>query len=220
TSDGRGNFATSTYSYSGGAWYTYSGVRDRRFAGFSAVTATNPDSIVTTNYGQGALAQLGRPIERDVSDISNTLEKKTFYRWDPVTHGDGTFIGLGRQLEFDYGVDGSHRDKDTDYQYSSTTDDLLRVTQYGEVTGNPNLTFADVTGDTRTTTISYAASSSVNMSVPYEKTTFDNSGATSSDEKLYYDSLSLGQVNVGNNTRTEDWISGTRYASTTKTYNS
>jgi YD repeat-containing protein len=58
------------------------------------------------------------------------------------------------------------------------------------------------------------------MVVPIEKTLFDNSGATSSDEKLYYDSLSLGSVNVGNNTRTEDWISGTKYASTTKTFNS
>jgi hypothetical protein len=34
----------------------------------------------------------------------------------------------------------------------------------------------------------------------------------------YYDFLSFAQVNVGNNTRTEDWISGTRYASTTKTF--
>jgi YD repeat-containing protein len=39
------------------------------------------------------------------------------------------------------------------------------------------------------------------------------------DQRLYYDSLSLGQVNVGNNTKEEDWISGTTYASSTKTFN-
>jgi YD repeat-containing protein len=44
--------------------------------------------------------------------------------------------------------------------------------------------------------------------------------ATSSDTKLYYDSLPFGQVNVGNNTREEDWVSGTKYASTTNTYTS
>ena len=40
-----------------------------------------------------------------------------------------------------------------------------------------------------------------------------------SDQKLYYDGLSFGQVSLGNNTRQEDWISGSTYASSTKTYN-
>src|SRR5262249_44514740 len=42
---------------------------------------------------------------------------------------------------------------------------------------------------------------------------------TSSDQKLYYDSLPFGQVSLGNNTKQEDWVSGTKYASSTKTYN-
>src|SRR6266851_2126160 len=35
TNDGRGNTATTTYSYSGGKMYLASGVRDRKFAGFA-----------------------------------------------------------------------------------------------------------------------------------------------------------------------------------------
>ena len=44
--------------------------------------------------------------------------------------------------------------------------------------------------------------------------------ATSSDQRLYYDSLPFGQIGVGNNTKQEDWVSGTTYASSTRTFNS
>jgi hypothetical protein len=58
------------------------------------------------------------------------------------------------------------------------------------------------------------------MSVPIEKTMYDNASTTISDQKLYFDSLPFGQVNIGNNTHQEDLISGTRYASTSKTFDS
>jgi FG-GAP-like repeat len=54
-SDGRGNYAATSYAYAGGAWYTNSGVRDRRSAGYSSVTVTAPDSIVTTYYDKELL---------------------------------------------------------------------------------------------------------------------------------------------------------------------
>ncbi|MDA9473272.1 hypothetical protein XI03_01690, partial [Bradyrhizobium sp. CCBAU 65884] len=155
-----------------------------------------------------------------MSDLSGVLKRSTFNRWDTVQHGYATFDGLGRQLIQDFAVDGTHRDKATDYQYSSTTDDVLKIIQYGEVSGNPDTTFTDVAGDTRTTTISYVASSSINMSLPIERTVFNNNSATSSDQKFYYDSLAFGSLTLGNNTRQEDWISGSSYASSTKTYNS
>jgi hypothetical protein len=56
--------------------------------------------------------------------------------------------------------------------------------------------------------------------VPVDKTTSDTSSATSADERLYYDFLSFGKVNVGNNTRQEDWISGSTYASSTQIFTS
>ncbi len=40
------------------------------------------------------------------------------------------------------------------------------------------------------------------------------------DEKYSYDTLSYGSVGIGNPTKVEKWISGSSYASTTKTYNS
>ncbi|ANV99357.1 hypothetical protein LMTR13_03350 [Bradyrhizobium icense] len=219
TDDGRGNYATTSYAYTGGVWYSTS-TRDRRFAGFSPVTVTNPDSITTTHFVQDAIAKMGRPFRKEVSDLSGNLKQRTLYRWDTVAHGDSTFVGLGRQVVQDFGSDGSHRDKATDYQYSSTTNDLLKTIEYGEVTSGTDTAFTDITGDTRTTNISYVASSSVNMSLPIQKTVLNNNSATSSDQRFYYDSLAFGEVSLGNLTKQEDWISGTTYASSTKTYNS
>jgi Glycine-rich domain/Salmonella virulence plasmid 65kDa B protein/FG-GAP-like repeat len=199
TNDARGNYATTSYSYTGGVWYTGSGVRDRRFAGFSPVTATGPDSVVATYFSQAALALIGRPLRKDVSDTSGTLRQRTFYRWDTASSSDNsTFVGLGRQITEDFAADGTHRDKATEYQYSTSTGDLIKIVDYGEVTGNTTLAlFTDLAGDTSTTTITYAASSSVNMSVPVQKTVFGFNGATSSDQKYYYDSL----PGTSNNTR-------------------
>src|SRR5262249_30885761 len=159
-----------------------------QFAGFSKVVATNPDSIATSYFSQASLPFLNRPIRKDVADLSSNLKQSTLYRWDTASHVDSTFVGLGRQITEDYASDGTHRDKATDFSYSSTNDDLLQTTQYGEVTANADgsVGFTDVSGDTRATKLSYAASSSVNMSIPIEKTLLDNNSATTSDQKLYY----------------------------------
>ena len=105
------------------------------------------------------------------------------------------------------------------YLYASTTNDLIKKTQYGEVTGNDDGTFTDIGTDKRIASTTYAASSTVNLTVPIEATVLDSNSATSSDEKLYYDSLPFGQVSLGNLTKQADWISATTYASSTKTYN-
>jgi RHS repeat-associated protein len=232
TNDGRGNAATTTYSYSGGKMYLASGVRDRKFAGFASATVNAPDSVTTAYFDQGdnidttngeqsdGYAQINHPFRKDIYDLSSNLKQRTYSRWDAYPHGNSTFVGLGQQLTEDFASDGSHRDKAIAYQYSSTTDDVVRVTQYGEVTGNSDGTFTDITGDSRTTNIAYAASSSINMNLPVEKTVLDNNAATSSDQKVYYDALSFGQVGLGNNTRQEDWLSGTTYASSTNTFTS
>src|SRR5262249_52496901 len=151
-----------------------------------------------TYYDQGALAQIGHPFQSDILDLSSNVQKRSLFRWDTTTHGNGSFIGLGRQVAEEFGADGSHRDSAVDYSYSTSTDDLTQKIEYGEVTANADGTITDIGTDKRTTNISYAASSSVNMTLPSEKTILDSNGATSSDERLYYDSLALGSVNVGN----------------------
>jgi hypothetical protein len=231
--DGMGHAATTTYQYAGGKLYLASGVRDRKFAGFASSIATLPDSIVKTYFDQGdgtstalgeqsdGYAQVNQPFRKDVYDLSSNLIQSNFYRWDSFNRGNNAYLlNIGRQVEQDYAADGTHRDKATDYTYSTTTGDLLTQIDYGEVTGNSDGTFTDTGSDKRTTLLTYAASSSVNLSVVTEKKLLDSASSTVSDQKLYYDSLPFGQVSLGNNTRQEDWIGGATFASSTKTYNS
>ena len=229
--DGLGNAATTTYSYSGGKQYTSLGVRDRKFAGFASTTMSAPDSLTNTYFDQGmstttslgeqadGYGQINHPFRKDIFDLAGNLAQKTFYRWDTQYNGNSVFVGLGRQVQQDYASDGTHRDSATDYLYASTTNDLIKTTQYGEVTGNDDGTFTDIGTDKRIASTTYAASSTVNLTVPIEATVLDSNSATSSDEKLYYDGLPFGQVSLGNLTKQEDWISTTTYASSTKTYN-
>lgn len=129
-----------------------------------------------------------------------------------------TLLHLGAKMVQSF--DGTtHTDKATTYQYATSTQNLIRTNDYGQVSGNSDGTFTDTGSDSRTTTVSYAASSTVNLVVPREKTLFSNSSETTTNVRFYYDNLSLGSVNIGNQTKEESWITGSGYASTTKTYN-
>src|SRR5205807_1559896 len=100
---------------------------------FASTTETRSDRSVTTYYDQGdatstalgeqsdGYPQINHPFRKDIFTPSGTLVQKTFFRWDPIWHGASAFISLARQLEQDYASDGTHRDQDTDYKYSTTT---------------------------------------------------------------------------------------------------
>jgi RHS repeat-associated protein len=231
--NGQGDSEETDFSYSGGFQYLTSFVPDRKFAGFASSTESTSVHTVVTYYSQGATttsmgdqadgyAQLNHPYRKDTLSPSNTLTQKIFYRYDAYGHGNSTFVGLGRQVEQDYAPNGTHRDKATDYVYATTTDDLLQQIDYGEVTGNSDGTFSTSTslGTPHTTFLTYAASSAINLSVPVEKLLVSSTSATTTDMKLFYDSLPFGQVNLGNLTQEQDWTTGTHYASSTKQYNS
>jgi len=156
-------------------------VRDRKFAGFSVSTTTAPDSAIGTYYDQGDTVDSSYGEQSDGYGQINHLSEKIYSTSQAISsngltcagHYDSRykyFVGLGRQVVEDFASDGSHRDKATDYFYSTTTDDLLQTVEYGEVTANPNGTFNDIGSDARATNYTYAQSTSTNLSVPVEKT--------------------------------------------------
>ena len=233
TNDGYGNLSTSNYTYGGGQLYLAQGARERKFAGFATSTASLPDSSVTTYYDQGVAVQTGlgeqadgygqinHPFRKDTFDLANTLKQRAFYRWDTTSHGSSTAVRLGRELaEFYDPAGSSHIERANDYAYSTTTNDLIQKIEYGQVLGNGDGTFSDTGTDKRTTRITYAASSTANLTAPIETTVFDNSSATSTDTKFFYDNLAFGSVNAANPTQEQDWITGSTYASSTKGYDS
>ena len=183
TYDGLGNAATTTYTYSGGQQFLAQGVRDRKFSGFAL------DRDASRQHRQN----LFRPRRRHQYSARRTSHRlradqppipkrhpRPLRQSDPIqllslgqhrAHRGGYFVNLGRKIEQDYAADNTHRDKATEYLYSTTTDDLLTQIDYGEVIGSSDGTFSDIGTDLRSTNIRYAASSSVNMSVPIEKST-------------------------------------------------
>jgi YD repeat-containing protein len=92
--------------------------------------------------------------------------------------------------------------------------------EYGQVTGSENGTFTDSGTDKFTTTITYAASTTLNLvGLPSQETVVNNASTTVSDTKFYYDSLALGSVAKGNLTKRELWKSGASWIDIEKTYN-
>ncbi len=224
--------ATTTYEYRNGYYYPDS--IDHKFAGFGIVIATTTDNNVTKTYfHQGSttdstngefndhISKAGKPYRTEVYDQSGNLFTRTINKWARADYGDGrNFVKLAQTLTQNFDGDASHRDSAASTTYSDLTGDIIALTNYGEVTGNSDGTFTDIGTDLASTTYSYAASSTLAvMSLPSRELLADQNGNTVKDTKWYYDSLASGLASSGNQTKEERLISGTSYASTTKTYN-
>lgn len=195
--DGLGSNEQVTYAFGGGQQYYPANIIDRKFAGFATTTITTPLSVTTTYFNQAdatstytgeqsdGYAQINHPYRVDIRTPSGTLIQQTFTRWDATRHGNVFFLAKGREVVQSYAADATHRDRATDYSYSTSTDDLLTATQYGEVTGNSDGTFADTGSDGRVSTYTYVASSSVNLSLPIEKKITTLNGGTQTTADYY-----------------------------------
>jgi Insecticide toxin TcdB middle/N-terminal region/Salmonella virulence plasmid 65kDa B protein/FG-GAP-like repeat len=231
-SDGLGTVSATTYSYSGGAYY-FNGPFDRKLAGFAKITQTdNAGNYTNTFYhtGNGAdsthgqyqdsEAKIGNTYRVERYDASSNLLSKDITRWDQTNLG-GTryFVFPQSTVSSAYASGGTHRDSANKNIYENTYGNIIQKLQYGEVTGSDDGTFSDTGTDFASTTITYVASTSpyiVGLSVG--ELTQDQSSNKVRETRHYYDNLSLGTVGIGNQTKTENWITSSTYASTTKTY--
>lgn len=231
--DGFGNLATTTYSYGNGSYY-FLDPRTRKFAGFATTTVTDPTGNVTTMYfhqgndSQSAIgeysdsfAKIGKPYRIEINSGASTLYKKTINKWDQTSLGNGrNFVRLVQTVTSAFDGLATHRDVGSTYAYDDTTGNVTENVEYGEVIGSDDGTFSDIGSDKRTTTHTYAASTTLHLiGLPSRELLVDNASTTVKDTKHYYDSLAAGSVSKGNETKTEFWISGTTYASTSKAFN-
>jgi YD repeat-containing protein len=232
--DGFGNVATTTYSYSNGEYF-FESPHKRRFAGFASTTKTDIEGNVTKSFyhqGNGSLSsigeynddfsKIGKPYRIEVYDDGGHLYSRKINRWENVGLGnDRDFVHLARTLTFTYDGDSDHREVGTTFAYSTTSGNLIEKVEYGEVSGSNDGTFTDTGTDKRTTTYSFAASTTPHiLGALSREILLDQASSTVKDTKQYYDNLALGNVDVGNETKTEFWKDTSNYASTTKTYNS
>ncbi|MCU0660174.1 MAG: putative toxin [Candidatus Pacebacteria bacterium] len=234
TNDAFGTTGTRQYSYQDGKYQYYSDGH-RTLAGFNIVTTTDEVGNVTkTFYHQGngtdtsngeyndIPAKIGQPYRVEERDSSNNLYRLTVNKWDHYNIGtDHDFVKLARQTVLTYDGDSDHADTATEYTYDNTDGSLLTKTEWGRVNAvASDGSFTDTGSDKRTTTNVYAANTTTRVVVPKISTVTDASSTTVKESKYYYDTLSYGSVNKGNQTKVEDWKASTTYINSQKAYNS
>lgn len=234
TNDGLGNISSELYAYSNGSYY-YNNPRDRKFAGFGLLEKLDSEGNVTKTYfhqgnesntSQGEyddhISKAGKPYRIEKYDESGNLYSKTINKWDRYDLGDdSSFVKLVDSVEFTYDGDTDHRDKATRAMYNDSNGNLSTQIEYGEVLGNDDGTFTDIGTDKFTTSFSYAISASnPAISKLSEELILDQNLNKVRERKIYYDNLSLGNLDKGNLTKEEYWVSENSYIDTEKIYNS
>lgn len=233
--DGSGNTATTNYSYSGGSYYfNSSSFLDRKFAGFSTITKTDPAGHTTKTYfhqGNGSDSnhgeygdeywKIGKPYRAEVANSSGSIYAKTINKWDSYNLGNGRkFVKLAQTVNLAYDGDSPHRDAAESYTYDNIYGNQSQKVQWGEVIGSDDGTFADTGTDRFTTSYTYAANAGAYIvGLLSQATTTDQTNTKIRETKNYYDTVALGSVTLGNLTRQENWKNLTAYTHITKSYN-
>ncbi len=231
---GFGATATTTYDYQGGDYY-FANSFDRKSTGFNKVTETDPAGNLTKRFHhQGNLtdstngefedtvAKRGRVYRVEQEDGSGNDYRLEINKWSTTTiaTSSSAFVKRDRLTELSYDGNGTHKDRAEEYTYDHSSGSLTERKLWGEVTGSTDGSFSDVSSDTMTVVSTYATSSTNTAKPLSSQATYNNAGTKVGEQKFYFDSQSFGSATAGNQTKAEGWITGSTYASTTRTYNS
>jgi len=230
---------TNTYSYEGGNYF-YDTPTNRKFAGFSVVTKTEPAGNVTKTYfHQGDPAntdnvavgdiddsewKIGKPYRVEQYDDNSNLIKVTVTKWgeDQIGSSDAYFVHADSTATLTYEGDTSHKDTGEEFTYDTANGNPLTHVEWGEVTAAADGSFTDSGTDDRTTSYDYASpiGSTNVIGLPSHQIVLDHSSSTVKETNYYYDGQSLNDVDLGNLTSQEDRIDGSTWATSAKTYDS
>jgi hypothetical protein len=231
--DGLGTSSTVAYEYADGKYY-YASAFDRKLAGFGKVTRVDSAGNKTVSYFhqgdssntssgeyQDHDSKIGKVYRVEQQNSSGVAFAVTINKWDRADLGGGrSFVKLAQSLQQMFDGNATHKDRAVSYSYSDTTGNTTQAVEWGEVTGSSDGTFADVGSDKFTTDFTYATQSGTNKSKVATEVTNNQSNSKIAETKHYYDSLSMGSLTTGNETKTEQWKSSTNYIDTERTFNS
>jgi len=232
TDDGLGNKSTTSYEYSGGSYYFDSAnPSDKKLAGFSKVKKTDSaGNYSLAYYHQGNTSdtangeyldnrgKIGRVYKSEQYDASGNIYSRSISKLEsfPKTNG-GEFITSTQSTSLSYDGNTTHKDKAEKYAYD-TVGNLIQKKEYGEVSAQNGGSFTDIGTDTRITNITYAKNGTAISGYPSTETITNGAGTKLRETRHYYDTLLLGLVTTGNETKSENWKGGTLYTSVQKTY--
>lgn len=222
------------YKFEGGdLYYESNDIFDRRFAGFERVTVSDAVGQTTSYYHQGngsatstnaeygdMESKLGLLYRRDQSATSSTIFSSQRFGWDSFNRGgDAHFTKLATTTMLSYDGDAGHRDTAETYTYDNANGNVTQEKFWGEVQVGSTGTFADIGTDALTTDLTYAASSTSQLSLPSIEVVTDQSSVKVRETRNYYDGLTIGSLGKGDRTKQEAWVTSTTYAPTIWTYN-
>ncbi|MEO5646265.1 MAG: SpvB/TcaC N-terminal domain-containing protein [Candidatus Paceibacterota bacterium] len=234
--DGIGGSGVTTYSYINGKYFYSTNKTWKKFAGFQKVTITNPDGGKVINYyhqGNGidtatyeysdAESEIGKLYRTDITDAAGNLYKRTTIEWAKTlitsVNSDVYFVYPIQTIAETFDGNASERATAETFAYNTTTGNLTTDTNYGEVTVTTPIAYTDIGTDKQVTTYTYATNVG-GMYLVSDENVVDQSTVKIREIRHYYDSLALGSVTLGNETKTEKWKIATTYINTQKTYNS
>ncbi|MBN2096619.1 hypothetical protein JW752_04480 [Candidatus Peregrinibacteria bacterium] len=220
--DGMGNVSPVEYFYEDGH-YHYNSVDDREMAGFRVVTKTDALGYQTkTYYHQGEnsvadtangewddhISKKGMPYRTELYDEQARLVKTTVSRYEKQDLGNSrTYPYLKRTVTIDYDpAHGSNRATAKMFEYDNYGNPTL-VTDYGEVQLTDNAgAFSDVGIDLiRQENVFINNTADHLIGFPLEQKLFDQNAQLLTHQRTYYDELALGEISVGNPTKSESW---------------
>ncbi len=99
------------------------------------------------------VAKIGMPYRIEEYDNSSNLYRLTVDKVDRYNIGtDHDFVKIIRRTELNYDGNSGHKDVSTEYGYDDANGNVLTKTEWGEVTGSADGSFADTGSDKRITT--------------------------------------------------------------------
>ncbi len=141
---------------------------------------------------------------------------------------DPVFVFPSKKIEETYNpADGTHRDRAVEYAYDATNGNLMSTRDDGEVSSGSSAalsspSFTDNGNDAVVTSIEYASGAGAGVSQTHYETSHqtvtDQNGIKFTEVKSYYDGSPLGSLAKGNQTKQENWIAATTYATSAKSY--
>lgn len=232
--DGLNNNSKTSYEYAGGFYY-YNGPFDRKLAGFDIVTQINSDGTREISYYHNAndnnisngeyddhFSKINKIYRTDFLDSNNNLIKQDTTKWANSNIGStpANFVYPVQTISRIFTGANSY---DTAQSYNSdlTNGNILYKIEYGKVLSMGYQNFNDIDNDKKITEYGYTSCGvgCIGIQLPKQITIKDYTNNKISEKRIYYDNLVFGDVNQGNNTKEENWVTGTKYTNTNKSYN-
>ena len=237
-----GTTYTTDYFYEGGHYY-YDNLDayKKQYAGFHKVKVTDPEGNTTTTFFHQSefstngsvdgefedhISKKGKVYRTDIRGDQGNLYDVQINKWnksalsdlDPNKERFFVYLDTAVSVNYDGNVTGKAKAQSYEYDaYGNTT----TTTDFGEVTLNSYAgAFTDVTGDKLVTTFDYATNATKYMyGYGNQDITKDENNDTIAKTIVYFDGLAFGQVDTGNQTKSEQLISGSDYVVSQTAYN-